>query len=525
VVSRAVIVGGGHNGLIAACYLARAGLAVTVLEQADAAGGGSRTEETVPGFRFDTHSAAHNIINMTEIPAELDLAAAGLTYREMDPFAAGFLPDGRVVRFHRSVDATIASIAEHEAAEARRYGEFIERAMPAVEVATAGLTRATSGPAVLRAGLARLGSARRAVRRAGGVGSLVQDVLAPYGGLLAQTLDTELVRAPIAAFAAHGAVGPSAAGGGFFALWQAAYHRFGQWHAVGGAQALTDALVTRLGSFGGRLRTGAAVRRIATGSSGVTGVELEDGERIAADVVVTAMDPATALLTLLDPPLSGPAGRRLAGVHRSNTVQMVVHLATTALPAYPGARAGDWNGLQSLVDSLDDLADAFRQGEAGYLPDNVPTYAFTPSAIDDTLAPPGQHTVYLACPSAPFRVRGGWAAHGEAFADAMVEALDKHAPGFAASVVGRHVRTPELMAAELRWPGAHPMIIDITPDQLSFLRPTPQLSGHRTPVPGLFVSGGGTAPTAGIAGVPGQAAALAVLRTQRGRRRGRRGEG
>ncbi|MBA2308879.1 MAG: NAD(P)/FAD-dependent oxidoreductase, partial [Pseudonocardiales bacterium] len=188
--SRAVIVGGGHNGLIAACYLARAGLAVTVLEQADAAGGGSRTEETVPGFRFDTHSAAHNIINMTEIPAELDLAAAGLTYREMDPFAAGFLPDGRVVRFHRSVDATIASIAEHDAAEARRYGEFIERAMPAVEVATAGLTRATSGPAVLRAGLARLGSARRAVRRAGGVGSLVQDVLAPYGGLLAQTLDT-----------------------------------------------------------------------------------------------------------------------------------------------------------------------------------------------------------------------------------------------------------------------------------------------------------------------------------------------
>ena len=107
-----LVVGGGHNGLIAACYLARAGRRVVVLEAADKAGGGSRTDETIPGHRFNTHSAAHNIINMTRIPAELDLAGAGLEYLPMDPFATGVFRDGRIVRFFRSVEATCASIAE-----------------------------------------------------------------------------------------------------------------------------------------------------------------------------------------------------------------------------------------------------------------------------------------------------------------------------------------------------------------------------------------------------------------------------
>jgi phytoene dehydrogenase-like protein len=109
---RTIIVGASHNGLVCACYLARAGQEVLVLEQSDKPGGGSRTDETIPGHRFDTHSVAHNIINMTTIPRELDLAGAGLEYREMDPFAVAIFEDGRRVRFHRSVERTMASIAE-----------------------------------------------------------------------------------------------------------------------------------------------------------------------------------------------------------------------------------------------------------------------------------------------------------------------------------------------------------------------------------------------------------------------------
>jgi phytoene dehydrogenase-like protein len=128
-----VVVGAGHNGLVAACYLAREGREVVVLEAQDRPGGGSRTEETVPGYRFDMHSVAHNIINMTEIPVEFDLAGAGLVYQEMDPFSVAVHADGRRVPFHRDVEATVASIAEVSPSEARAYQAFVERSVPVVQ--------------------------------------------------------------------------------------------------------------------------------------------------------------------------------------------------------------------------------------------------------------------------------------------------------------------------------------------------------------------------------------------------------
>ncbi len=506
-----VIVGGGHNGLVAGCYLAREGCEVVVLEQSDGPGGGSRTEETVPGFRFDTHSAAHNMINMTAIPRELRLAEAGLDYQEMEPFAAGFFVDGRVVRFHRSIERTVASIAEHDPAEARRYADLMGMALPLVDVAVAGMSTASSLPAALRTAAARSGKLVTAIRRFGGFSGLVHGLIAPYGGLLRTHLGSDLTRAPVSAFAAHSSAGPELVGGSFYALWQAAYHRHGQWHARGGAQGLTDALVTRLESYGGTVHTGRTVTSIDAGGGRVRGVRLADGEYVRADRVVTAIEPRTALLELCDPPLSGQAAAELRAVHRGNAVQLVVHLATTALPAYPNARPGDWNGLQSHVDSMDELAQGFHAAEARRLPDPVPTYAFTPSALDDSLAPPGQHTVYLACPCAPSTVDGGWAEHAEPFAQAMIDSMERHAPGFRDTIVGMSIRTPELMAEQLLWPGGHPMVLDISLDQLAFFRPTRRLAGHSTPIEGLFISGGGTAPTGGISGVPGKAAAVALL--------------
>ncbi len=244
-----------------------------------------------------------------------------------------------------------------------------------------------------------------------------------------------------------------------------------------------------------------------------TGVLLEGGERIAASAVVTAIDVQTALLGLLDPPLGGRDGTELAAAHRGNAVQLVVHLATDKLPPYPTARPGDWNGLQFHVDTLDELRRGFVSAEARRVPDPVPTYCFTPSVYDDSLAPQGKHTVYLACPSAPFDVEGGWPEQQEAFADAMVAQVEAHAPGFTDSILARTVRTPTLMAQELRWPGAHPMQLDISLDQLAFLRPTRRLAGHTVPgVDGLFTCGASTAPVGGIAGSSGKAAALQLLK-------------
>ncbi len=508
-----LVVGAGHNGLVAACYLAREGLDVLVVEQAGKAGGGSRTDELVAGYRFDTHSAAHNIINMTDIPDELGLRDVGLDYLPMDPFAVAIHRDGGIIRFHRDIDATVASIREVAPADAEPYAEFMRLAVPLVRAAVTGIEAGASPARQLRMAWTRLASLTQTVARYGGPAAVVQELLAPAERVLSQRLTSDRTRAPIAAFAAHASASPAAPGSAFYALWQAAYHSYGQWHARGGAQGLIDALLARLHSLGGQVRTAAPVTRIDTAPSGrVTGVTLEGGERLRAPVVVTAIDPKTALLDLLDPPLTGPAADDLAGAHRGNAVQMLVHLAVDRLPAYPGARPGDHSGLQSYVDDLGDLVSGFAAAEAHRLPpDPVACYAFTPSAMDDSLAPAGRHTVYLACPCAPYDLDGGWQGQAEGFAQRMVDQVEARAPGFRDSITGMMIRTPPAMAAELRWPGAHPMYLDVSLDQLAWMRPTRALAGHTTPVRGLFVSGAGTAPVGGVAGSPGRAAAKAVL--------------
>ena len=508
-----VVVGGGHNGLVAACYLARAGRRVVVLEAADKPGGGSRTDETIPGHLFNTHSAAHNIINMTRIPRELDLRGAGLEYVPMEPFATGVFRDGRIVRFFRDIEQTVASIAEHDPADAEAYRAFMHRAVPLVKTAVTGLESGSSPAGVLKGVADKLVPLVRGVKRAGGPVGLARDLVTPYGALLDRTLTSELTRAPVSAFASHSSAGPHQAGGSFYVFWQAAYHLFGQWHPRGGSQALTDALVRRLEGWGGELRTSSPVRRIDARSGRAEAVELEDGSRLEAAAVVTAVDVQTALLDLLDPPLGGQDGRDLAAAHRGNAVQLVVHLSTDRLPPYRNAREGDWNGLQSHVDTVEQLTRGFLAAEDRRLPEEPPTYCFTPSVYDDSLAPAGRHTVYLACPSAPYDVRGGWESQAEDFADAMVEQVEQHAPGFRDSIRARTVRTPTLMAQELRWPGAHPMFLDISLDQLAFLRPTRRLAGHTVPgVAGLFTCGASTAPVGGIAGSSGKAAALELLK-------------
>ena len=500
-----VVVGGGHNGLVAACYLARAGRHVVVLEAQDRPGGGSRTAETVPGYRFDLHSVAHNMINMTDIPAELDLAGAGLVYQEMNPFSVAVHADGRRVRFFRSIGDTVASIAESDPAEARAYAAFMDKALPVVRTVLPALRGQMSAREVPE----RMANLVRSFRRQ--PVTTVRDLMGPYDSLLRRWLPSDLTRGPVAAFAAHAASGPSLPGGALFAFWQAAYHLFGQWHARGGAEGLVDALVVRLRSLGGEVRCHAPVARIEARAGRVTAVVTEEGERIEAGAVVTAIDPKTALLGLLDPPLTGPDAADLAAARRGNVVQALVHVAADRLPQYDNARPGDWNGLQSYVDRLDDLVAAWSASEAGRLPDPLPLYAFTTSAIDDTLAPPGHHTVYLACPAAPSAVEGGWPSHRDELVERALSTLEERAPGFGAGIRGVATWTPDEMERVERWPGGHPMHLDIAFDQLGPFRPTRRLGRHRTPVAGLYLSGAGTNPSGGVSGTPGRRAAMALL--------------
>ncbi|MBA2508552.1 MAG: NAD(P)/FAD-dependent oxidoreductase, partial [Nocardioidaceae bacterium] len=217
----AVIVGGGHNGLVAGCYLARAGWSVQLLEQADKLGGGSRTDELIPGYRFDTHSAAHNIINATDIVEELRLREVGLDYREMDPFSIAVFRDGTIVRFHRSVAATVDSIARVDPAEAARYAAWMHDAMPVVSSMRASLEAGASRSRQLQQLAARITAGAQALARNGGPLGLARTLLSPYGRVLQERLGSDLVRAPVSAFAAHASASPDVPGSATYAMWQA----------------------------------------------------------------------------------------------------------------------------------------------------------------------------------------------------------------------------------------------------------------------------------------------------------------
>jgi len=230
---------------------------------------------------------------------------------------------------------------------------------------------------------------------------------------------------------------------------------------------------------------------------------------------VAAINPKITLLQLLPPDtLAQHLLQRMRAAHISNAVQFVVHVAVSRLPAYrddPGDDA--WNGMQAMTRDLPQVSRAFAEAIAGIAPTDPPVYAFTTSAVDNTLAPPGQHTLYLACPAYPARFADGssWHDRGEVEAERLIAAMAQYVPDLRETILGMRAWTPLEAEERIRLVGGHPMHLDITADQLLVLRPLPGLGGYRTPIKGLYLSGAGTNPAGGVVGAPGRNAAGAVL--------------
>ncbi|WP_369133219.1 phytoene desaturase family protein [Modestobacter sp. I12A-02662] len=522
----AVVVGAGHNGLVAACHLARAGLRVEVVERDEVLGGAVSTVERWPGVRVDRGSSAHVIIRHSGVVEELELERFGLRYVDCDPW--GFAPaprpgdpgpDGRPLVFSVDLDATCASIAAAcGEADARAYRRFVQVWGPrSAAVVRAFGDRPTMGRLVRH--LWPVGAPRSGQPRTPG-GEIATDFLGSGDALLDRWFDSERLKAALAWFGAQSGPPMSEPGTAAMVAWVALLHEVPPGHPVGGSGGLTSALAARLAADGGRVTLGdGAARLLVDGPPGarrVAGVETTSGRRIPAPVVVAAChvlatrelagEDAPPALADADPPVGNGFG-------------LVLRALTDALPAYPGATAAEsLQGLQLLCTDRAQLARAHGDWLAGELPREPVPLAMSFSASDPTLAPPGQHVVTIWGQWYPYTLADGsdWDAVADTAAAQLVRAVDRFAPGFADSVQRLYVQTPLSLEQELGLRRGNVMHVEMGLASMFGFRPTPALAGHRVPgLGGLYLAGASTHPGGGVSGNSGRTAARLVLADRR----------
>ncbi len=527
-----VVVGAGHNGLVAACYLARAGLSVEVVEADDVLGGAVSTVERWPGVRVDRGSSAHVIVRQSGVVEELDLAAHGLRYIDCDPwgFAPGPVPgapgpDGQPLVFSVDLDATCASIAAAcGSGDADAYRRFVTVWGPRSRAVVASFGRRPT-PAGLIRSFWPLGAPANGRPRTPG-SDLAVDFLGSGDALLDRWFRSERLKAALAWFGAQSGPPMSEPGTAAMVGWVALLHDVPPGHPVGGSGGLTAALRRRLESDGGRVVLGDGAARLLIRNGRVAGVETVSGRRVCADAVVAACHiGATRALAGVDaPPALAEADPPIG-----NGFGLVVRALTDAPPAYPGVPgAVSSGGLQLLCTDRTDLAAAHGDWAAGRLPRAPVPLAMCFSATDGTLAPAGQHVVTIWGQWYPYALADGtdWDDLAETEAARLVAAVDRFAPGFADSVQQMYVQTPLALERELSLPRGNVMHVEMGLASMFGFRPTPALSGYTVPgLGGLYLAGASTHPGGGVSGNSGRTAARVLLADRRPAARARDGIG
>ncbi|WP_067655206.1 phytoene desaturase family protein [Nocardia harenae] len=514
------VVGSGHNALVAACYLARAGQRVVVLERDEVIGGAVSTVERFPGYAVDRGSSAHLMVRHTGIVEELELDRFGLRYVDCDPWA--FVPGEPPLVFARDLERTCASIeAACGARDADAYRRFVGVWGPrSARVMRAFGVQPTGG---------KLARAFWGLSAPDGGAALSREFLQSGDALLDSTFESERLRAALAWFGAQSGPPMSEPGTAPMIGFAALMHTLPPGRAVGGSGALTAALAARLRADGGELRTGDAVAALRRAGDGWV-VRTESGAVVHARTVVAG---AHVLETL---ELLGAGGFDAAPlddwrrrIRVGPGIGMVVRLGTTALPRYPGAAQADSaSGLQLLVRDRRALRGAHGAALAGELPPRPVVLAMSFSALDPSIAPPERHQLSLWAQWHPYRLADGdWDAIGEREADRIIAELEGFAPGFAATIEHRYTQTPLDLERELGLRGGNVMHVEMSLDQMMMWRPLPELATGTVPgAPGLYLTGASTHPGGGVSGAAGRRTARAVLgrggplrRLARGKRR------
>jgi len=518
----AIIVGAGHNGLVTACYLAKAGWKVVVLERRYLVGGACVTEEIFPGFKVST-AAYVNSLFRKEIVQEFRLHEYGFEVLERNPSSFTPYPDGRCLLLGLDADLNRREIGKFSARDAENYPRYETMLERVAEVIEPTLTQ--TPPNLIRPGLGdlwslfKLGKAFRSLGTA--AGEAVEILTGPARTILDRWFESEELKSTLATDAVIGAMAAPSMPGTAYVLFHHVMgetngHR-GVWGYVrGGMGGLTQALAKAALELGAEIRCDAEVARIRAKEGRVAGVVLADGVALDAPVVASNADANVTFNRLLEPghlPDDFAAAVNRIG-YESATLK--INVALSELPnfkACPGTQPGPHHrGTIHICPDLDTIERGFDDAKYGR-PSEIPILECTiPSVVDPTVAPPGKHLMSMFIQYAPYKLRDGhWDKIGNAFADRCFDLLNDYAPNFKQSVIDRQVLTPLDLERTFGLTGGNIFQGAMTPHQLFSFRPVPGFAGYRTPIRGLYLCGAAAHPGGGVMGAAGMNAARVIL--------------
>jgi phytoene dehydrogenase-like protein len=517
-----IVIGGGHNGLVNAAYLARGEKKVLVLERRHLVGGAAVTEEVFPGFKFTVCSYVVSLLR-PEIIEELDLPRFGFHLLPLDGTFTP-LPDGDyLIRWHDSIK-TRQELARHSVRDAEAYEQFGTLMYHMAKAVRPTLSMVPPEPTSFApsqlAALSRLG------KHFSGMGSehlydLAKLMTMSAADFLDQWFEYEPLKATMSASGIIGTfLGPRSPGTAYVLL----HHYMGEIDGAfrawglprGGMGSVSNAIAGAAKSFGAEIRTEAPIDRILVENGTAKGVVLEGGEEIRARAVVSSLDPKRTFLKLLDPKHLDSDFRESIRRFKIRGSSAKVNLALGELPSFrclPGD-GPHLRGAVSVSPSFDYLERAYDDAKYGQFSLRPYLDIVIPSLMDPSLAPPGRHVMSIFVQYAPYHLRPGldWESQREALGDAVVDTLSEYAPNLKNAVLHRQVLTPWDLERTFGLTEGNIFHGELSPDQLFFMRPVPGWARFRAPIRNLFLCGSGTHPGGGVMGAPGRLAALELLK-------------
>jgi phytoene dehydrogenase-like protein len=518
-----IVVGAGHNGLVTAAYLARAGLRVLVLEARDRVGGACTTEEPWPGYRVSTAAYVVSLFR-PEIVRDLDLERHGYSLLPRNPSSFTPFPDGRSLLMGPDAALNRREVSKFSPRDAARLPEYEAMLLRIAAAIEPTLLETPPDPFSRRlSDLWRLGRMGLRFLRLGADGPRALEVLTGAARpILDRWFESDELKATLATDAIIGAMASPSMAGTAYVLF---HHVMGEcngargvWGYVrGGMGSLSEALAAAAREWGAEIRCDARVARVVVQAGRATGVVLANGIELASRRVVSCADATVTLLGLVGAEHLPDEVTAAVRTIDYSSASLKINLALSELPSFtalPGHAPGPQHrGTIHLCPSLDYMERAFDDARAGRASLEPILEATIPSVVDPSVAPPGRHLMSMFVQYAPYRLaQGGWDEQKEAFADRCVALMERYAPGFAASVLHREVLSPLDLERRFGLTGGNIFQGAMPLSQLFSMRPLPGWADYRTPIGDLYLCGAATHPGGGVMGACGYNAAREILR-------------